>query len=285
MKLFVIFLLKFALSTALFSSLVFAQETAVREPNENWQSALARAIRKNPTSFENWARGQSVTSSAKLYKDGFDVSTLPQWYGTDAELLAAFQKLRDERPYVQSNRPTFPRRASWLYPQDGCYARAAHSARSFEKDQKTRPGKVFAFGNLKMKTDFGPHGVVYWSYHVAAAFRIGDQAIVLDPSAEPSRPLLLQEWLGRMNSRPQNIRVAICDTYAYSPGSICVGGSANQENNSVSHQVSWLPREWNWMISLKKNPELILGSQPPWVGAQPVLTPVAPIRDVDHIRN
>ncbi|MEZ0390923.1 MAG: protein-glutamine glutaminase family protein [Pseudobdellovibrionaceae bacterium] len=253
------FLLLFLLITAQ------AEESAQRDPLEDWTQAQKReqTVWRQNDNLELFG-SLSAVQSATPYSPQIDVRNLPAWSGSDAELQEAFLRLRDERLYFQSNRPNFPRRSSWLYPDDGCYARAAHAAQSFERAQKERPGKVFAFGNLRVKTKYHRRGTVYWWFHVAAAYRIGNEAVILDPSIEALRPLPLSEWLQRISSRPLKTKVAICDTYAYATRHACLGGSSRQESRFQNHQKAFLVKEWDRLKSLRYEPEKLLGEQPPW---------------------
>lgn len=255
-----------------------AQESAVRSPAEDWNEALDREIREkaDPEILEEtFLRKPSARSSAQANWEALDLTVIPEWPGSEAELQQAFEYVRDIRPYVHPRQPDFPRRATWLYPRDGCYARAAHVARSLESQGRPRPGKVFAFGNLKAKPFLKPKSNIYWSYHVASAYRFQGQVYVIDAAIEAHRPLSLKDWLARF-SKLTNVRVAVCDSYAYTPSSVCVGGSSRQDRRSLEHQVSFLPTEWNYILSLKMNPQKIAGDEPPWITR---LTPVVPIRD------
>ncbi len=256
-----------------------SQQSAVRRPEETWQQALDR---NTALDFESEvdtlaAIVPSARGAAQSFSEALDASFLPEWPGSFQELQLAFQKARDIRLYVQSNQKSFPRRSTWFYPRDGCYARAAHVARVFENDGKVRPGKVFAFGNLKMRTFFKPQKYVYWSYHVAAAFRWRGEIFILDPGVEPQRLLRLSEWLGRF-SKLSSVKVALCDSFSYTPGSRCWGGTSRQERFSVQHQLGFLPVEWNYVLNLRLNPLNIFGEQPPW--GEPIV-PVRPIREAE----
>jgi hypothetical protein len=56
--------------------------------------------------------------------DQLDQSKIPKWE-TAALVENAFLRVRDSRFMFTPARPEFARRSSWLYPDDGCYARAA----------------------------------------------------------------------------------------------------------------------------------------------------------------
>src|SRR5262249_45591815 len=146
-----------------------------------------------------------------------------------------------ERRYVNPDWPKFLRRALWLFPYNGCFTRAAHVAQSFERQGVQRPGKVYAFGDLGMKTPYDPSGSVSWSYHVAAAFRVDNEAVILDPAIKFDALLSLKEWLKAISSNVSDVKIAICDTFSYSPIDDCVGGDRDQERSLVTHTVSYLP--------------------------------------------
>ena len=110
-----------------------------------------------------------------------------------------------------------------------------------------------------------PQGMAYWWFDVAAAYKIQGRTVILDPSVDPTRPLLLMNWLSLMSKSPERVRVAACDTYAYLPGSLCQGGSERQERSFLFHQNNFLPKEWNRLLRLKMNPERILGDDRSWI--------------------
>jgi hypothetical protein len=258
---------------------LLAQESAIRQPGQNWREALEIQSLQNAV-FREQATNRSAMGESITYEEGFDISYLPVWTGSEQQLQMAFEKMRDERPYVSSSQPDFPRRSTWLYPRDKCYTRAGHAARSFEKQNWNRPGKIFAFGDLSYKTEFDPRGATHWSYHVAAAYRVGNRALILDPSVDFNHPLSLPAWLATFTKRPTSVEIAVCDTYSYSAGSRCRGNSTISEDRSIRQQIELLSTEWNSLVNLNKNPSRLLGDQPPWLRDQ-TGTLVAPLREVE----
>ncbi len=207
----------------------------VRRESEDWNKALTRELNKLSALERSTAdSGQSVINSAKPYAPSMDVSNLPEWTASSGALQNVFLTVRNERIYKQSSRPDFPRRATWLYPRDGCYARASHTAQSADRSGYARPGKVFAFGPLRFKSPFASGGVVYWSYHVAAAYRIGQKTFVLDPALNPRSPISLQQWIDVMKYDSRQIKVSVCDTYAYGVYHACLGGTSSSERSSTA---------------------------------------------------
>jgi hypothetical protein len=247
----------------LLASPLMAQESAIRHPNQGWRDALEIQLRQN-VSFREQTANRSAMGESIPYQNGFDISYLPIWPGTEQQLQSAFEKMRDERIYKTATEPDFPRRSTWLYPRDKCYTRAGHAARSFENQNWIRPGKVFAFGDLSYKTEFDPRGATHWSYHVAAAYRVGDRALILDPSVDFHRPVSLATWISLFSRQPYDVEIAVCDTYSYSAGSRCRGNGKISEERSMRQQIDLLSVEWNSLVNLDKNPTRLLGDQPPW---------------------
>ncbi len=137
---------------------------------------------------------------------GLNFSAAPTW--SDADIMTQFASIRDKRYMTTPNDPNppagFQRRISWLYPNDGCFSRAEEFDKQASVAGKTRPYKLFVFGNpsdLRVYTDNDPNGVVYWWYHVVAAVKnSAGELIVFDPAISPCRPLPWKEWLLTMQS-------------------------------------------------------------------------------------
>ena len=205
----------------------------------------------------------SPKASARL----FGSSVLPKATGWKySELQKRFEQLRDTRFLKSQKQKDFLRRPSWLYPDDGCWARAALANRNFFRWFNPIPKKIFAFGNLRVKTKNSPRGSVSWWYHVAPIVETEGEKYVLDPSIEYTRPLKLKEWLERMG-RPSKIKVAICDSGTYSPGDDCYKNTDGIESRAERAQLYYLNLEWNRLKKLGRLPEKELGDRPPWVKA------------------
>lgn len=188
-----------------------------------------------------------------------DVTT---WISKE-EMQERFEAIRDERFLTTNTNPDFPRRISWLYPKDGCYARAAMFNRNAFRMFIPIPNKVFAFGNLRMKTPNSVRGVVGWWYHVAPIVQVDGEQFVLDPSIDHEKPLTLKEWLSRMGT-PSKIKVAVCGSGTYYPGDRCdkkTDGMELRAERELKHYLSLEERE---LRRLGRDPETELGDVPPW---------------------
>ena len=198
----------------------------------------------------------SAVGSARYYT-GSRLRNPTSW----STIGSRFTGVRNSRHIKWSRRPSFLRRISWLYPNDGCYARAAMANRWFKGQGISTPGKVFAFGKLKVRTRNHPRGYVTWWYHVAPIVEVGGAKYVLDPAIESGGPLRLRDWLARMGT-PSKIKVAICGSGAYSPSSSCSNETVGSAG--VTSIQKFLGREWDQLKRMGRNPEALLGSNPPW---------------------
>lgn len=240
-------------------------------------SAKGRSAHRNPTiDFTEYL------SSAKIGADqegdaGFpstpqqlavplaklDITTLPKWDKLETA-QTGFEMLRDFRFINEDVHPGFLRRDSWLYPDDGCFARAALAKQNLVKWGFSPVKKIFAFGNLKVTTQNSPAGEVTWWYHVVNGISVDNQAYVLDPAIEPLRPLLLSEWVNRMGGENASVTLAICDEGTYVPDDACNKPSVNAENSALSDQMDYLGEEWSQLENMKRDPVKELGLEPPW---------------------
>lgn len=86
----------------------------------------------------------------------------------------------------------------FLYPDDGCWARA-HQMCRLMIGAGAQPGKVWIYGSLSVDTRNNPHCSVPWGYHVAPTLQVKDgatvQTMVLDPSLF-SQPVPEATWKG-----------------------------------------------------------------------------------------
>ena len=178
----------------------------------------------------------------------------------EALLQKRFERVRDAR-FI--NHKGKQRRASWMFPDDGCFARAALANRNIFQWFYPLANKVFAFGNLKVKTKNSLRGFVTWWYHVAPIVQVKDKKFVLDPAIEPARPLELSEWLGRMG-KPERIKVAICASGTYSPGDDCDKKTDGLELRAERVQRSYLTKEEHRLKRLGRNLDEALGDTPLW---------------------
>ena len=184
---------------------------------------------------------------------------------TMIQLRSSFLSIRDMRYMPSEQGPQgFLRRNSWLYPDDGCWARAAMMKDNISKLALPAPHKVFAFGNLSVMTSNSPSGTVSWWYHVVPIARVGNMAYVYDPSIDPREPLTLLRWLELMGGDAADIRIAVCDPRTFTPSSDCSAPNPEEEQQSASVQKLYLSYEWDRLLEMKRDPIKELGDAPPW---------------------
>lgn len=224
-------------------------ESAYREENTDFTFYEAKVLGEQKI-FQLSTSGGSAHGRAKL----FDEASLPQatkWNGKF--LQERFEKIRDEKIVKASNGEL--KKASWLYPDDGCFARAAIANRNAFHMLYPVPDKVFAFGNLRVKTANSPRGVVGWWYHVAPIVQVGGKKFVLDPAIDHGRPMELIEWLSAMGN-PQKMKVSICKSGSYSPGDSCDKETDGLELRGLQTEKHYLKLEEIRMRTLGRSQEL-----------------------------
>ena len=197
----------------------------------------------------------------------FSTAILPQVteWSSHEELTAKFRQLRDHRFLSRGSHPDFLRRSTWLYPDDGCYARAQLANSNLHSWSVQAPMKVFSFGDLHVKTRNSPLGEVSWWYHVAPIVEVDGQKYVLDPAIEPQHPLTLEEWLGRQSRNPGDLEVAICKSGSYTPYHQCADEIDGKEPKEALVDQGWfLDPEWERVEQLGRDPDQELGENPPW---------------------
>lgn len=203
----------------------------------------------------------SAWSSARRYKE--DTFTgVTSWPA--ASLQDWFVKLRDERFLKWHRRADFPRRLTWLYPQDGCFARADAGIKFLGDAGLPKPKKIFAFGDLAAATPYARSGKVSWWYHVAPVVDVDGVRYVLDPSVEAKRPLTVKEWIVAI-AEPDDVadvKVSVCEAGAVYPKSVC--NDTEQGNDGVIEEAEYEDYEWDNLKALKLDPEALLGENPPW---------------------
>lgn len=182
---------------------------------------------------------------------------------TAAQLQKGFETLRDATTSGDPDMPNVPRRLTWLYPDDGCFARSAYGAHILEAAGYPVPSTVFTFGDLQVSTSNHPNGIVTWSYHVAPVVSVNGATYVLDPALEPKKPLTLAQWIA-VQGDPQVIDVAFCDRGAMDPNMPCFGGGDTTAAAMSFLQALYFRYEWDRQIDLGREPSVVLGASPPW---------------------
>lgn len=235
-------------------------QPAQRNPGTPWQQAAIEAMSYEPTPAGS-ALAQARAPGDFLVHLIDNAKTYP-WPGSLEEMKKAFRLARDSR--VIPWRADFARRPSWLYPDDGCFARAVIAADTLKRAGFPAPGKIFAFGNLSAQTSRTPSGSVSWWYHVAAAYRHEAGIYVFDPSVEEKRPLEMQEWVNKIGGPKAEIKISLCDTKTYNPADNCQNGNMLTTTSGFRDQMLYLDLEWERLIEMGKDPRALLGEQPLW---------------------
>lgn len=234
--------------------------SAKRDANVSFKIYQAAAAVGVDTALPPWT---SPTDEAEAYHRA-NLRTATVWENYDV-MLERFKEMRDQRFLNDSSKPNFMRRISWLYPDDGCFARASLGIRNMFNASYPAPDKVYVFGDLTVQSANAQGGSVSWWYHVAPIVEVAGVKYVLDPAMEPSRPLTLPEWLARMSPSPDYLEVALCAGGTYTPYDNCERTIGSKEEQAVSEQGWFLPTEWSRLQDLGRNPERELGDNPPWL--------------------
>lgn len=251
------------LFTIIFSQSSFAQTPGLSAHRSEQFSAqgLILFYQSIQLSSQISARGDSASAlSSRSQVQQSKWSRAPLM--TKAELDSIFKMLRDEKALKDNKKRS--RRATWLFPDDGCYARAELMIRLMKEKKLTLPAKIFAFGDLNADTPNHPDGAVNWWYHVAAIVRVEKDYYVIDPSIEAEKPLLAHDWLAKMSNQPQKIDVAVCEPFAYDPNSPCEQKTPDPTHDPIVDENIFLPLEWDRLQDLERSPERELGDFPPW---------------------
>jgi len=234
--------------SVLFMSLAFAQVDEELSAYRDLETDYSQYEQSTPKSLR-----RTPLNTATLY----DEETLPKatsWASKET-MQSRFEGLRDEKFLIWAKKPDTLRRSSWLYPDDGCFARAALAMRNMFKWYAPLANKVFVFGNLRVKTHNSPKGVVGWWFHVAPIVEVKNVKYVLDPAIEPLAPLTLKEWLAKMGT-PEKMKVAICASGAYSPSDNCDKESDGLELRAEKAQQHYLGLEYDRMARMGRVNEL-----------------------------
>lgn len=220
---------------------------------------------------EHLTKEAPVQDVAEQYL-GFDPSDVPLWPVDETvaqqKLSEAFQQIRDQRVYVDPEKPEMQRRMAWLYPDDGCHIRAALFNQELIKLGLPPGWKIFAFGNLRIPTANHPDGDVLWWFHVAPIFRLKDGLYVADASLFPQGLVKLKQWLTFLapDKSLMNLHMVTCDALAFNPHSRCIGGGPGMSNGALrAHNTEFLYYEWKRQERLGRDPLKVLGDFPPWI--------------------
>jgi hypothetical protein len=238
--------------------------TQRRLPGESFDDAEAR-YRKglDQLSLDDYSSSLSVKSGAAA-TDSLNSLDLGE-FGNLELLQTAFAKLRDYQFMDSSSHPEIRRRSTWLYPDDGCFARADLAVQNLSGWKYTPVKKIFVFGELTVATANAVGGEVSWWFHVAPITKVNGQLYVMDPAVNPAGPLALSEWLGFLSSDPDKLLVNLCNSTAYVPHSRCASADVADLSRSLVDQQEFLDPEWDRLLELNRKPAEELGDHPPWL--------------------
>lgn len=237
--------------------------SAVRKTRENYQSALSRVF-QNRSSFETHSTGDSAFDQQTSFQK-LNLSSIPQVPHLNL-IHEMYKRVREIRAWTWGEMPTFPRRLTWLYPEDGCFLRAELMVQKLKEWGYLTPKQVFAFGELSFST---PYETVNWWYHVAPAVRFRDQVYIIDPAVDYQRPLLIQEWIQKISGSVEVTQFTVCEAGAVSPDDSCHESESNWDEDDRKEMLqNSLQSEWSSLeVILGSSPSGILGDSPPWRNA------------------
>jgi hypothetical protein len=254
------------ISTAHADSVPTPINSQARLPNEDWHLSRERfhqALESSQASIRSAAPTDNTAEAAAVPLANLDLSSVVQILGS-ASVLSLFEKARDMRFLSDPTVTSFLRRSSWLYPDDGCFARASFFNQHASQWLGLRPNKIFVFGNLHVVTANSPTGSVDWWYHVAPLVTDGSQVLVLDPALNPRQPTPLLDWLKMMTADTSTLTMSVCNGFAYGPDSSCANATATDESSATPDQTSYLQPERDRLTQLNRSPDKELGDSPPW---------------------
>lgn len=235
-----------------------------RRPGESFAQAEERfVLGLSRGDLDAYLNFHSAKNLAQPWTSDFAVATTA--FSSLSDLEAAFAQGRDYRFLTDADKPQTLRRSTWLYPDNGCYARADLLVRNMQRFGFPAAGKVFAFGPLTVATTNSPQGVVYWWYHVVPIATVDNEPFVFDPAVDASGPLALNDWVARIANDPSEVSLAVCHPLSYGPISRCLAPTDGSVERALTDQREFLPKEYERLEELGRDPEAELGDAPPWL--------------------
>jgi hypothetical protein len=216
------------------------------------------------------AAGDTVEGTKSVWSQ-VNWSVVPTW--SDADILAQYPLQRDVRYMTGTNNPGVSRRISWMYPDDGCFARAEQFNAKVAAAGKTRPYKLFAFGSLRVYSSNSSETVT-WGWHVVPVVRrTTGEVIVFDAALNPCRPINWKEWLSFMvddvnvfNTAGSGFAISLASPTAYGPFDLKNGEPSHEAESLVDQQTRFLNYEWDRQVALGRDPNVVFGPNPLWSG-------------------
>lgn len=216
-------------------------------------------------SAERYFRTKSSDHSAYGFRKHWqelDFTNIPE-IESEEDVFRQFESIRDLRFLNDPQKPDFKRRLPWLFPDDGCYMRAHYTSELLKKHFDQNSARIYLFGNLKVSTTNTASGFVSWWFHTAAVVRVGEKVFVLDPALEPQKPLTLKAWVELQGIEKEQALLSVCDAQSYMATSSCQGSVVDQYL-AKAHSQMFLHSERSRQKALHRNPEDVLGDNPPW---------------------
>lgn len=275
-----------ALTPALVSAQAEIDCKSAKRPSVDMKTYVdtcrARAVAERAASgLATTAAAAPMVVDSRRTVAGLSFANVPTW--SEADILAQFAATRDRRYMTKSPSSTFQRRIAWLFPEDGCYARAEQVNAQIAQTGRVKPHKLFAIGDwarsegLRFETNNSFEGYVEWGWHVVPVVKNpAGEPIVFDAAMSPCRPLPWKEWLELMVSdisRFDNLAagwgVALGDANAYNIFSLVTGEPSHADESRrwfEEGQINPLVVEWDNQWGLGRDPNVVLGASPPWSG-------------------
>lgn len=227
---------------------------------------LAGAARTTGMTATAAAAQQVISAGVPVAQANF--TGVPTW--SNARIREEFRRTRDVRFMTAEEDPNFNRRNSWMFPDNGCFARSEMVASMSGDRGFPKPYKLFSFATvnngLRVATSNHPTGFVNWNWHVVPIVKSANdgQYYVLDPAIDPTRPLQWQAWLYRQVSNLDMVRVVVGDSNAYDLYSFVTGGENRRDDAYDALHLLFLEQEWDRQEQLLRDPYVVLGEKPPW---------------------
>lgn len=256
-------LMSISLLAGLMANAVYAANpnSAYRPQGQDWRT-VAQKYLKHVDDRSIFATGLSWDATTLDAQQKL-LNNVPVWpdYQT---IKDQFQFLKTHRYLIDPMDANIKRSIPWRYPVDFCFDRAAAAVSLYNNQALSRPAKVFAFGNLKLLSAFGPapDNILSFWYHVAPVIRDQQTNIVyvLDPSLNMEAPLPLEKWLKQLVelSHTRGLTVNICNGFGSVPMDVCSTATASDEQAYANELVQLLSSEWDHLQAKGINAQTVL---------------------------
>ncbi len=153
------------------SNSVSAKLSAARPESEDYKvKAVTTTVFNSASTFDQ----QLESNQFKKPAGPFVTPTVPiPEFSSIENMQFAFTAVRDRKHLHWLRMPESTRRVTYLYPTDGCFMRAALMNKNLKANRIKPLPKIYAFGNLNVKTRYAKSGNAVWYFHVALVARVG----------------------------------------------------------------------------------------------------------------